>query len=609
MGEIEDSIDQRRNSLAGVPLLAGLAEDIDRGTTPLEAGPWAELAASAQPVSVRAREWLFRQGDPGDSLYVVLTGRLEIVIEGPEPKVIRVLGRGDSVGELALLTESPRSASVRARRDSELLLVTREHFARVLERKPEFATALTRVLGRQLRDVKHAGLEPDPVPTTITVVGLSESVPVRDIGSYLALLLSQYQAVLGVDDKRAAEAATDADPNAAYAQLLDRAERHHEQVVLMAPTPDVADPWSAFAVRAADRLIGVCRGREAPPPGIGEIRRLQGCDLVVTSDGHEADARLDAWVDALAPRSVRLVPEQGGDAPGIESLARRLAGRSTGLVLSGGGARAFAHVGVLTGLLEAGVKVDRVAGCSGGAWVGAQFALGRSPEEIRVNCHEEFVKRNPLNDYTLPLVALTRSIKGNAMMERVFGDMRFEELEREFFCVSCDMISSELVVHRRGPLWPAVAASMTLPGYLPPKTIGGRLLLDGGVLNNLPVDVMAASGEGPLIASDVSARYQPPAMRPQRGRRPRTAALAAKLRRWVVGTDALLPGFGETIVRSILLGSTDTAEAAQRYADIVIEPAVAGVGLLAWDRTDDMIAAGRLAAEKALAAAPAGLFG
>jgi NTE family protein len=609
----EDAAQERRNSLAGVPLLAGLAEDIDRGTTPLEAGPWAELAAGAQPVSVRAREWLFRQGDPGDSLYVVLTGRLEIVIESPtETKVIRVLGRGDSVGELALLTESPRSASVRARRDSELLLVTREHFAKLLEQRPEFAAGLTRVLGRQLRDVRHAGLEPDPVPTTITVVGLCEGLPVRDIGSYLALLLSQYQPVLGLDDKRAADAAEggdDGDPNAAYAQMLDRAERNHKQVVLMAPVPNVAEPWSAFSVRAADRLIGVCRGREQPPDGIGQIKRLHGCDLVMTSDGHGADARLDAWVEALRPRSVRIVPEAGGDAPGIESLARRLAGRSTGLVLSGGGARAFAHVGVLQGLLDAGVKVDRVAGCSGGAWVGAQFALGRSPEEIRVNCHEEFVKRNPLNDYTLPLVALTRSIKGNAMMDRVFGDVRFEELEREFFCVSCDMISSELVVHRHGKLWPAVAASMTLPGYLPPKSIDGRLLLDGGVLNNLPVDVMATTGEGPIIASDVSARYQPPALRPQHARRPRTARWAARLRRWVVGTDVLLPGFGETVVRSILLGSVDTAEAAQRYADVVIEPSVAGVGLLEWDRVDDMIDAGRRAAEEALGKVPSGLLG
>jgi NTE family protein len=602
----------RAQSFAAVPMLAGLAEDIDRGDTPLDAGPWAELAATAQPVFVRAREWLFRQGDPGDSLYVVLKGRLEVVLEqGPELKVIRILGRGSSVGELALLTESPRSASVRARRDSELLHVTREHFARLLEQRPEFAAGLTRVLGRQLRDVRHAGIEPDPVPTTVTVVGLSEGLPVRDIGSYLALLVAQWHPVLGLDDRRAAEAAEgmdDAGADAAYARLLDHAERDHKQVVLMAPVPDVTDRWSAFSVRAADRLIGVCRGREAPPPGIGDIKRLHGCDLVMTSDGHEADARLDAWVEALAPRSVRLVLESGEQGPGVEPLARRLAGRSVGLVLSGGGARAFAHVGVIAGLQEAGVQVDRVAGCSGGAWVGAQFALGRSPEEIRHNCHEEFLKRNPLNDYTLPLVALTRSLKGNAMMERVFGDVRFEELDKEFFCVSCDMISSELVVHRRGRLWPAVAASMTLPGMLPPKSIDGRLLLDGGVLNNLPVDVMAASGEGPVIASDVSARYQPPAMRPQRGRRPRTAKLAARLRRWVVGTDALLPGFGETVIRSILLGSIDTAEAAQRYADVVIEPAVAGVGLLEWDRMDDMIDAGRRAAEKALAEAPAGLL-
>src|SRR3954453_8140236 len=220
MADLDQSVDDRTKSLAGIPLLAGLAEDIDRGSTPLEAGPWAELAESAQLVRVRAREYLFRQGDPGDSLYVVLRGRLEIVVEGEgaEPKVIRVLGRGDSVGELALLTESPRSASVRARRDSELLHVTREHFARVLEQRPEFATALTRVLGKQLRDVRHVGLEPDPVPSTITVVGLCENLPVRDIGSYLALLLSQYDAVLGVDETRAAD-------DAEYAQLLARAER------------------------------------------------------------------------------------------------------------------------------------------------------------------------------------------------------------------------------------------------------------------------------------------------------------------------------------------------------------------------------------------------
>jgi predicted acylesterase/phospholipase RssA len=610
----DESTRLRAQSIASVPMFAGMAEEDERARTPLHAGPWAALAATATPMRVRAGEWLFRQGDPGDSLYVVLTGRLEVVIEkGDEQTVIRVLGRGGSVGELALLTESARSASVRARRDSELLLVTREHFAALLEERPEFAAGLTRVLGMQLRDVRHAGIEPDPVPSTITVVGLGAGLAVRDLGSYLALLLSQWRPVLAIDDRRAheveeAETRDGGEPEVAYGHLLDRVERDHQQVVLAAPVPDPSNAWSAFCVRAADRLIGVCDGNEPPPLGLAEIARLRGCDLVVTSPGSSRARHLDAWMDALAPRSVRVIDRPGEQGPAMESLARRLAGRAVGLVLSGGGARAFSHIGVLAALDDAGVKVDRVAGCSGGAFVGAQYALGRSSEEIREHCQREFVDANPLNDYTLPLVALTRSQKGNAMMRRVFGDVRFEELDREFFCVSCDMISSDLVVHRRGFVIPAVSASMTLPGILPPRSHEGRLLLDGGVLNNLPVDVMAASGEGPVIASDVSARYQPPAMRPQRARRPRAARIAAAVRRRLVGTDAVLPSFSETVIRSILLGSIDTAEAAARYADVVIEPQVAGVGLLEWERMGDMVDAGRRAAEDALERCPEGLL-
>src|SRR4051794_1584547 len=104
----------RADSLASVPMFAALAAEADRGATPLDAGPWAELATAATPERVRAGDWLWREGDPGDSLCVVLTGRLEAVIENPAPgRVLRVVGRGQAVGELALLTDSTRSASVR----------------------------------------------------------------------------------------------------------------------------------------------------------------------------------------------------------------------------------------------------------------------------------------------------------------------------------------------------------------------------------------------------------------------------------------------------------------------------------------------------------------
>jgi predicted acylesterase/phospholipase RssA len=191
------------------------------------------------------------------------------------------------------------------------------------------------------------------------------------------------------------------------------------------------------------------------------------------------------------------------------------------------------------------------------------------------------------------------------MVRRTFGDAIIEELDREFFCVSTDMVSSELVVHRRGSLAEAVAASMTLPGVFPPRPDGDRLLIDGGLLNNLPVDVMAAEGEGPVIAADVSARFDPPARRHP----PRSGTLAARLRAWLVGTNVPMPSFSETIVRSIVLGSVDTAAYAQRHADLVIEPRVEGIGLLEWKRIEEMRNAGREGAVEALSKAPASLAG
>ena len=146
-------------ALRSVPLFADLAPELR-----------AEAAAGATPVRVEAGEWLFRQGEPADSLYVVLSGRLEVLIESPEPVLIRMADQGAALGELALLTDSTRSASVRARRDSDLLRLERAGFLALLERDPAFAVALTRVLAALL---SAAALDPEPVPLPATIALLA----------------------------------------------------------------------------------------------------------------------------------------------------------------------------------------------------------------------------------------------------------------------------------------------------------------------------------------------------------------------------------------------------------------------------------------------------
>lgn len=280
----------------------------------------------------------------------------------------------------------------------------------------------------------------------------------------------------------------------------------------------------------------------------------------------------------------------------IDALARRLTGRAVGLVLSGGGARAFAHLGVYDELLAAGVRIDRVGGSSMGALLAAFIARGSSPDEIHAIFQRDFAERNPTNDYTLPAFSLIRGRKTRGMLAQRFGDVRIEQLPRRFYCVSCDLIGREIVLHRSGLLRDALYASIAIPGVYPPVRDGvGRLLVDGGVLDNLPVEPMASAGEGPVIAVDVGQRPDPPAPVGGDGR-------LGRLGRAVTGSDVRLPRIGETLMRTVAVGSADSVAAALRHADLVIAPRVDGVRMLDWKQLDRAREIGRSAAREALAA-------
>lgn len=546
----------------------------------LEEEHLAALASRARPLAVRAGEKVFAAGDAGDAMYLVRRGRIDVV--GDHGEVIRELARGDVLGELALLTGSARSASACARRDSELLRIGRDDFLGLLEKSAGFATELTRALGAQLRASRAAASPVRSRPSVIAIVELSRDAAGEAFAGRLVSALAR----LG-RPARLPEPAEEP-PSAGHAELLDAAEREHDQVVLVAGEPGSGE-WAEFCLRQADRVLALAGHPDEPPP-----RGMQpGWDLAVRRGPASADA-LRRWIGALRPRCVHHVGP--ADDEGVDRIARRFAGRSLGLVLSGGGARGFAHVGVIEALEAAGVVVDRVGGASMGAYIGAHYALGRDPGEIARRCREEFVERNPLGDYTLPVVALARGRRGQEMLRRSFGEASIEEADRDYFCVSCDMLAAELVVHRFGELARAIAASMCLPGLVPPVAMEGRLLLDGGVLNNLPVEQMAAPGEGPVLAVDVSARFRPPG-----ARRPRAEGGLTALHRMITGVDDPRPRVQETIVRAIALGTIDTAEAAARYATWSITPRVESFGMLAFDRIDEIREAGRRAAADLLA--------
>lgn len=529
------------------------------------------VAARCTSVELPAGTWLFRQHEEGDALYVVRTGRLELVREIPgPPEGVGVLGPGDSLGELALLLGERRTLSARALRDSELIRLDRADFT-ALRDSAQFTAGLTRVIARFLQDrALHRG-EADAHGSVLTVLALHPDASIEALRRAMADTPARRRVTVLHDP--------DVSPED-YPRVLDEAEREHDRVFLLANGHGERSPWDEFCLRQADRVIAlVPPGLAVPPPS--QWPELDGADVVFWA-APSAAGDVTAWLDRLHPRSHHFVDPRDLRTT-LPRALRRLAGLSVGVVLSGGGARSLAHIGALAGLVESGVQIDRVGGSSFGALMAVLFALGRTPAEMAEQCRKEFVANWPFNDYTVPTTALLRGRKLRGALTRLFGDERLERLPLDCFAVSADLTSSELVVHRRGRVLDAVRASLALPGMLPPvQDADGRLLIDGSVLSGLPISVMADADEGPVVAVDVGG-----------GR--------LKLRRRRRGEP--LPNIIETISRSAIIGGSSGLAAAKARARLVIEPDTLGTGQLDFNRIDALVEAGREAAVAAVAAA------
>ena len=379
--------------LAAVPLFAGLELELRE-----------QLAAGARTVTVHAGEWLFREGDPAQATYVVRTGRLEVVDESTG-SVIRELGRGDALGELALLTDSTRSASVRALRTSELLAIGRDEFDAALDSSPALPLALARTLAAQLRDTRAPVAAKRPLPVTVALVALGPGVPLDGLARGLREACAVHLAAELLDGRELPEVSEPGQASAVYAPAVDRAESCSRLVLLAAGELAEVTPWGEFCLQQADRILAVL-GPGGVSAAVLERPELRGCDLVVLDLALGA-AGQGAIAEALDPIESHVL-SSGSLADDLARVARRLCGQSIGIVLSGGGARAFSHIGVLDELLAAGVVIDRVAGVSMGAVVGAMFAMGLDPAAIDAACFDEWVQRRPLADYTVPRHALIR---------------------------------------------------------------------------------------------------------------------------------------------------------------------------------------------------------
>jgi NTE family protein len=521
---------------------------------------------------------LDRTGENNLALFLVVTGCLGVFVndERGQRRLVAHVPAGETVGEMSLISGDAHSAQLVALRDTELLRVSPEAFNALIARHPRVMLNLMRLLVRRLHETTKRPTD-GARPKTFAVVPLQEGLHDEPIAQRLSAALVDMglkAAVLGIS---AAEQTAD---------WFNNFEASHDVIFYCGDTPD--SPWTQQCLRQADRVFLLAR-TDRPLP----LRPLEMPAFKARATGLpellllHPDGMSRGLPEHFALKSGLFESHhhiRAGVHEDVRRLARFVSGRAVGLVLAGGGARGFAHIGILKALREARVPIDQLGGTSMGALIAAGLAAEWSIEELTDRMRTAFVETNPLSDFTFPLIALVRGRKVTKLLRDNYGDVRIEELPKPFFCVSSDLTNGRIHVHRSGLLWRALRASVALPGILPPVTHHGHLLVDGGVMNNLPVDVMAENPHGPIIASDVTGEIDLHATDDRYGERPLWWLLGQRMR----GTPSIV----SILMRSGTVGSEAQRRLVRQQANYLFEPPLEDVGLRDWQSFDRAIAEG-----------------
>ncbi|HXZ96429.1 MAG TPA: patatin-like phospholipase family protein [Burkholderiales bacterium] len=549
---------------------------------------------------------LFHQGDAADAVFFVLSGLLRVATKENEQveRVINEIKAGETIGEVAFLTQETRSATVYAVRDTVLARLSYPSFDKLMDKYPiamkQVAHLVSKRLQRQTIRVDHAS----PMAAIIGVVPSNPECPLGDVTHHLVQALNQLGSTLHLDagtvdkefGRRAMSQVLEDDPGSLrLAQWLNQQEAHYQYVVYEADR--TWSPWTQRAIRHADQVVLVANANSNPKPA-------------------DIEQKMDAlWITERAPqRSLVLIHPAGTSEPHGTSqwlearnigghfhvrahspadyarLARILAGKAVALVLGGGGARGFAHIGFLRAMEESGIPIDIVGGTSSGGMLGGMVAMQSNSQQIQAVC-KQFVSKT--FDYTLPIASLLKGGKIRSILESVLGNRRIEDLWLPYFCVATNLTQADQVIHRRGPVAEAVRSSISLPGIMLPCYHNGDLLVDGGLINNLPVNVMRSVFKGNLvIAVDVE---------PKKDLIVKTE-FAPEISGWTLLMNRLNPFKKKIAVPSILTVLVRSATLASVYSgnrlleqappDLYVQLPVGNWGTLAFDAIDDIVARG-----------------
>lgn len=462
-----------------------------------------DIFTIGRQIELNTSDYLFHQGDEETVLYLVLSGRLRAIKE--DAKGVRILGdigEGEPVGEFALFTKEPRMASVIAIRKSIVLEFTKSEYLTLITKTPSLAASLTSFVIHRLRRNTFQQNKSTP-PKNIALIHLQSEAELSSWTEKMGAYFGNKGTNIQFYDSNSIEESTNPD-------FFSSLEQQEGLNILVCN--DSQPSWSHQCIVYAD-LVVVATDFDADS-GIYPIEKeLQLYEqsilnkktylLLLHKGKKQIPVNTARWFEN---RSFNLhIHLRASHEKDMHRFCRIITNTANGLVLSGGGAKGYAHLGVVKALMERGIDIDFLGGTSAGAIYGMTMSfLDFENEKVEKITVDSIKKRLTSNDFDLPLISIKTGNKIKTFLQETFGESHTEDLWVNSYCVSTNFSNSVLTTHKRGLLWKHILASMSVPGIFPPVVIDNYLHIDGAVMDNLPIEAMYSYPVGNILAVSLS---------------------------------------------------------------------------------------------------------
>ncbi|QEF97665.1 NTE family protein RssA [Stieleria maiorica] len=557
------------------------------------------VLSAFQPRSFDAGATIIEIGEDGDELFLITAGKVRVWTgDGPAvaERTLGMMGAGDHFGESSVISGGPRTATVTAVTYVETLVLSGEDYRRLVKSYPQLLENLSRSLTKRLSMMNTAASS--RAENKRGVHSLAVIVDHPSGWSLAEQLLGQLRCdqplvqPLLVSDSELPFTPHDFDRDAVTVSVPDLgctiAGRSKQALAVAIASGTQA---TAAAVRESNRVVfavdahrGLSDHAQSLLKSIPPHRRPI---VALMFDSETRPRPMMDYPDLLAVRCEYRGQDRGAEfvAPSVIRLYRSLIGKRIGLALGGGGARGIAHIGVLEILQQHHVVFDSIAGTSAGAIVASAFGAGFSPWEIG-----DFFRKEMIPPRFLAARAATRrmfllhSFRGGRFetkLRRYLDQMTFAQADLPLAITTLDLISGEQQIRRSGDLVQSVLQSINHPVFGRPIIHEGQMLVDGGVLMNVPASVLRSEGCDHVVSIDVGSTITTDFAKDRKGRlRP--------------------PSYLSTLLRTMDISRRHSSALHREESDLIIIPQTSAFRIEDFHAVDPLIEAGRRAGEKAV---------